>query len=47
LGRWESKAYQVYLRKYSGEEIEDAKYVWNLMKKEENQNEETDVIEMD
>jgi hypothetical protein len=47
LGRWESKAYQVYLRKYSDEEIEDAKYIWNLMKKERDQKEAIDVIEID
>jgi hypothetical protein len=35
LGRWESKAYQVYLRKYSKEDVEDAKYIWTLMKKDE------------
>jgi hypothetical protein len=32
LGRWESKAYQTYLRKYLKKDVEDAKYVWDLMK---------------
>lgn len=28
IGRWESSAYQVYLRKYTKEQYEDTQYVW-------------------
>lgn len=31
VGRWKSKAYELYLRKYTKEQAKDAKYVWSAM----------------